>query len=255
MIQSETQVGKNICVLAQACQLYDYCPHQVVHHLRGATDGGQAPFSIFEKSLLKAQKVFNECVQHLRKFPQEAREKMYAIIKHRMAYHRYHSMLPLLDHDIGQLEERIGNRGDQARELQARILSGKGDKVGNKAKRDRLLSENTEEGIILDRARCLRREYEVSTNTAFNRANLLRIDLARGCPSLDIEGFKEFEKVIGERERLKAVFFHANQWTRILLDPAVQDAFDAILRAAVPPPISFGTWICNLFRGLCYSKK
>lgn len=255
MIQLEPQVGKNICMLAQACHLYDCCPDRVIRYLREATKEGPAPFQLYEKPLLKVQSIFNESAQHFRKFPLEAREKIYAIFRHRMEYRRYQSMLPPLEHEIGLMEERVANRGSQAREFQNRILSGKGDKLANKLKREQLLSENVEEGVKLDRARILRSEYESCAKFAFNQAVLKRIDLARSCPTLDVEVFKEFEKVIEERERLKALFFHANKWSQILLDSDVQDAFDSILRAAVPRPANLCRWICNLFRALCYSRK
>lgn len=237
-------IGQKICALALLCRTEDVCPDCVVMYLHQATAGGKQSLAPYEKSLLKVQKAYTECIALLKTFPVDVREKIHQTITHRTEYCRYSQLLPIFDRDIAKMEGEIQERGKEAKRLQDRISSETGKKVEQKAKRTQLLTDNSSAGKKLNDLREMRKDVAERVQRAYTQANLARAQLAKESANVNIPVFKSFERLIEEREKLKAQFFLANGWTEILVDCKVQNEFDAILRAAAPPPLTFWQWVC-----------
>ncbi|MBX7067010.1 MAG: hypothetical protein K1X28_07250 [Parachlamydiales bacterium] len=255
MNQLESQIGRNICVLANACKLYRYCPDCALRFLRMSMQEGAVSFSQFEKALLKAQRTYSESLGYIRTFSESVRRKMYDILTDRTEYFRFKTVIPLFDRDIENLEKEMDERGEQAKRLQQRIQNGIGDKVEQKAARDRLLLDNSYAGAKLQKIRESRELYAVRIQTVLNRGNLRRAELFKSCADLSVEAFKQFEELIQEREKIRADFFYANNWTRLLFDCKVQDAFDGVLRTIVSPPKGLCKSVCDVVRSFCRRSR
>ncbi len=241
-------IGQNISALALLCRTEDLCPDCVVEYLHQATAGGKQSIALYEEPLLKVQKAYAECIGHLRTFPAHVREKIHEIITYRTEFFRYGQLLPAFDRDILKMEGEIQNRGKEAKRLQDRISNGIGDKVEQKGIRTQLLIDNSSSGTKLNEVRSMREEVAVRVQRAFTQANLARAQLAKESSDVNMPVFKSFEKIIEEREKIKAQFFLQNGWAEILVDCKAQNEFDAVLRAAVPPPLTFWQWVCCCLR-------
>lgn len=100
---------------------------------------------------------------------------------------------------------------------------------------------------LLSNDRHLQRQVSQRTQDANVESSLLRRAL-RKTSDLDMDVFKEFEELIHTRERIKADYFFSNGWHNLVLDGKVQDAFDKILREALPKSPTCWQWICNCFK-------
>jgi hypothetical protein len=241
----QTSIGKNIIALALLCETSEVQPNEVLGLLRKATGWAISSFAEFEKPLLNIQGVYNQCIEHLRKFEQADRQAFHQIIANRTHYQRVSAILPLLEKEMEALRETIA--GKQRR---IQMLPHTGKLIDQKREREKLLRENSHTTTKLNKLEKLHVDAERAAMNAGTRANLLRLQLS---DEVDMEVFKSFEHTVLERETLKARFFLSNGWSTLVQDCKVQNAFDAILREAAPQqlakltrstPIKWWQWIC-----------
>lgn len=249
-IDPQTAVARSIFTLAGLCKASEppLSSQEVLQQLRKITVGAKHPFSEFEKPLIAIQRIYSECIGHLKKFPEKERAWIHAVILSETEFHRHKAFLPIFDLEIEKMQGEIDWRQEEIRDLQGRIGKGLGDKVQQKARRAQLLSECSILGTELNRMKDLRADIAKKVLDASNKAKLARAEMGRKSHQMDMGVFKGFEELIEKREKIKTLFFLTNNWPLLLLDNKVQNAFDAILRATVVTPPSCWQQICCCFK-------
>lgn len=243
-LASEHACAKSIYALATLCKNTDIPPKDVVESLKQITLHSKCPFSLFEKSLARIQRIYTECIGHLRRLPEKERAWVHKIIQSETEYHRNNAFVPIFTKEIEKIEKEMQQKAEAANQLGYNLDNQIGEKGSQRTKRELLLKEKTLLANERDRMKELRDAIHTKGQIALNEAKKNRLEMRNKSKAMDISMFSNFEKIIDERERIKAIFFLNNGWPTLFLDSKVQNAFDAILRAAFPSQKSWWQWIC-----------
>lgn len=248
----EQTIGSSICSLARLCKASEppLPPHSVLEIMRRITKEGRSPFQSVENSLFKTQSAYMECIKQLKQLPEGDKIRIHELILSQMTYHRFSSFLPLIDAYIKEMQGEVEENQGNSKTLQNQLSTGIGNKQRKRTKREQILSTNISKINNIRFYQELRDKITEGVQAAKQTSNIIRTQLKKSS-SVDMNTFKAFEKIVQIRERLKVQYFFSNRWFHLILNGKVQDAFDSILRNALPAEqLSLCQRISQVFRSI-----